>query len=142
MGQSSLHPPQNETGQKQGSRWPKDGRNSELLGHETRKSKTRQIRHSKTRKGGYHAPLQSACFPCFSILVACIWALPGVTKRSPAGTRSELEKGPNRISARQGRRLRRTAFWNKGAKNHLQSRESNCRYPKHRKARYTRNWRP
>ena len=44
----------------------------------------------KLAKGGYHAPLQSACFPCFSILVACIWALPGVTKRSPAGTLSEL----------------------------------------------------
>jgi hypothetical protein len=44
----------------------------------------------KLAKGGYHAPLQSACFPCFSILVACRWALPGVTKRSPAGTLSEL----------------------------------------------------
>ncbi len=142
MGQSSLHPPQN--GSKVGLQMAKR-RTIEIpncwvmkLGN----PKHDKYGTRKLAKGGYHGPLQSASLYCFQILVACIWALLGVTKRSPAGTRSELEKGPNRISARQGRRLRRTAFWDKGAKNHLKSRESNCRYPKHRKARYTRNWRP
>jgi hypothetical protein len=112
-----------ETGQKQGSRGPKTDNwiaNSAIIkiwNPRPQKHGTRKL-----AKGGYHAPLQSACFQCFSILLARTTAFPAIRNGLPAVLAASSKTVLIGRKHRQAGRLTQMAPWDRAAKKLLENR--------------------